>query len=134
MPNLANISQIYPDKPIKKGDSWTKNINISGSIGLNYAYTYTLTDRKAGNAYIDVSAVITPDLESPGMEMMGMKMMYDLAGTASGKIIINEKTGWSDKTDITQDLKGIVKMSGELIGSMESEMEMKTITRTEKIN
>ena len=95
--------------------------------------TYTLTNRKAGKATILMNGTISPNLNAPGMEMMGMNMKYNLSGTIKGEILVDEKTGWADKTEMIQDLKGDVQMSGELIGSLNTEMEMSVKSLIEKI-
>jgi len=131
---LSSVGNIYPLNPVKKGDTWSKKDTLGGTIGMIIEMTYKLTDRKANKSYIDVTGVISPDPNSEGMEMMGMKMIYKLNGTSTGKIVLDEATGWADESKIVQDMSGTVDMSGELIGSMTTEMEMHTETISEKIN
>ncbi len=131
---LSNLQNIYPANPVKKGDTWSKKDTLDGTIGMIVHTTYKLTDRKANKSYIDVSGVISPNPDSEGMNMMGMKMVYKLSGTSTGKIVVDEITGWADQSNIIQDLKGTVDMSGELIGSMSTDMEMHTESVAEKLN
>lgn len=129
----GNLTNFYPDHPVKVKDTWTRKDTISGTIGMIMNINYTLTNRKAGKATISMDGTISPNLDAAGMELMGMKMKYNLGGTIKGEILVDEKTGWADKTEIIQDLKGDVQMSGELIGSMNTEMEMSVKTMIEKI-
>lgn len=129
---LGNIVKIYPNKPVKVGDSWMKTDTLSGTIDAIIETTYTLQSRKAGKSYIDVTGTIRPDKDGKGMEMMGMKMKYNLSGTQSGRIVLDEATGWADKSEIDQTMAGTVQMSGELIGTIDSEMDMKTRIVVEK--
>jgi len=131
--SYGNLTNFYPNHPVKVSDSWIRNDTLSGTIGMIMNIEYTLTSRKEGKAYLSLDGTVSPNSAAKGMEMMGMKMKYSLGGSIKGEIIVDEKTGWADKTEIIQDLKGDVQMSGELIGSMNTEMEMSVKSLIEKI-
>lgn len=131
---LSNISSVYPDKPVKVGDSWYKENVTTGAIGLIIKTTYTLTGRKNGKALVDVKGSVSPNPDNEALEMMGMTMSYNLVGPLSGTMVIDEKTGWVDESNIDQDLKGKVNISGEMIGSMETDMDMSSSTSTKRTN
>ncbi len=130
---FSNIYKIYPNKAVKVGDSWSKKDTLAGTVEAIINTTYTLTSRKNGKSYIDVKGTVAPNPKSKGTEMMGMRMKYNLSGSQVGTIVIDEATGWADENEITQKLSGSVQMSGELIPTMDSKMEMQTTSRAKKL-
>ena len=90
--SMSQMTGFFPDEPVKVGDVWTKSNKIESGMAMLIETTYTLKERKNGIAYIDFSAKVTSDPDAKGIEMMGMQMQYDLAGTQSGTIQVDEKT------------------------------------------
>ena len=129
---LSNITSIYPDKPVKVGDTWMKENVTTGAIALIIKTTYTLTSRKNGKAMISLKGTVTPSPDSEALEMMGMKMTYQLGGPLTGNMIVDEKTGWVDESNVDQELEGKVNISGEMIGSMDTDMSMSSSTMTKR--
>ncbi|NJK83612.1 MAG: hypothetical protein HC912_07120 [Saprospiraceae bacterium] len=123
----------FPDKPVKVGDSWVKSTTSEMGMKLDLQTTYTLKERKNGNASIEfVSNVATSPSEAP-LEMMGMTMSYDMKGTLKGTILVNEKTGWAIKNSGEQSMKGKMNMSGAGMGEMSADMDVITKYNYEKI-
>ncbi len=126
--SFGGVTQIYPSTAVKIGDTWTKSDTLDGTISLITYTTYTLTEIKEGKAYLNVNGTISPNPNAKGVDMMGMKMRYNLEGTQTGTMILDEKTGWVDDAELTQETSGTINMSGEMVGNMESAMSMTTIT------
>ncbi|MEM6698899.1 MAG: DUF6263 family protein [Bacteroidota bacterium] len=124
--SMSQMTGFFPDEPVKVGDTWTKNNKIEAGMAMMVETTYTLKERKNGIAYIDFTAKVTSDPDSKGIEMMGMQMKYDLAGTQSGTIQVDEKTGWTKETKGKQDMKGKMQMSGGPTGEMSADMDIVT--------
>ena len=129
---MSNITSVYPKNPVKVGDSWTKEDVTNGAIALIVKTTYTLTSRKNGKAMVSLKGTVSPNPDSKALEMMGMKMTYQLGGPLTGNMVIDEKTGWVDEANIDQDLEGKVNISGEMIGSMDTDMSMSSSTITKR--
>ncbi len=124
--NLKQLTGFYPEQPVKVGDSWVTNNVVETGMKMNVSTTYTLKERKGGIAVIDFkSDIVTAEGVEP-MEMMGMKMTYDLKGTQTGTTQVDEKTGWATKTQSQQDLKGKMNMSGGQMGDMSADMKITT--------
>lgn len=119
---MAQVSGFFPDQPVQVGDTWTKNTTITSGMKMLAETTYTLTERKGGIATITFSSQLKTDPNAEAMEMMGMEMKYDLAGTQKGTIMVDEKTGWTKKTEGTQEMKGKMNMSGGAVGEMSADM------------
>ncbi len=122
---LEYLTGFYPKESIKVGDTWVKESTKQITTSMVATTTYTLKERKNGIATI----TFTSDLKSPpateGVEMMGMTIKYDLKGTQTGTITVDEATGWAKRTDITQDIGGDMKMSGGPVGATEMSATMK---------
>jgi hypothetical protein len=85
---------IFPDKPVKIGDKWTKTSKSMGKSGMTLNTTYTVKNIKDGKAYLDVySKVNTGDPKAPG--------------TQTGKMVVDTKTG------LVTDANLNVKVEGE---------------------
>ncbi|MEL6719885.1 MAG: DUF6263 family protein [Bacteroidota bacterium] len=122
--SMSQMTGFFPDEPVKVGDTWTKSNKVEAGMAMLVETTYTLRERKDGTAFIDFNAKVTSDPDAKGIEMMGMQMQYDLAGTQSGTIQVDEKTGWTKETKGKQEMKGKMNMSGGPTGEMSADMEV----------
>ena len=121
--NFSQFSKFLPGKPVKVGESWTAKDTIVGSLGMASVNTYTLKKRSGGTATIEMMGKVASLPDAPPMEMAGMKIKYNLTGTQSGTIEIDEKTGYTLKSDIAQQIGGdmIIEMQG--MGEMNAKMK-----------
>lgn len=87
---------IYPDKPIDIGDSWTRKtrMSVDANTPMDLEATYTLIDRKKGVAVIKVDGKIK------GAGAAAIK------GTMAGTLNMDEATGWVTGGETTMDLEG----------------------------
>lgn len=133
--SVAQLTSFYPEEPIKVGDSWVKNTTSETMMPLEIETTYTLKERKNGEALIDFSSKLKSVSDGEAAEMMGMSMEYDMTGTQSGTIRVEEKTGWAIHSESKQLMEGKLKMSGGQIGGeMEAEMKVDSKTMYEKVD
>ena len=133
---LANVMNIYPEKAIKVGKSWSREINLNVGMPMTLANTWTLNSVKKGKALISVETTIKTNPEAEPMEVQGMSMKYDLSGTQTGEMTVDIKTGLTEKSVVDQEFGGKMIMSG---GMLPEEMEVPitiiskiTLTMTEK--
>jgi len=88
---LNNSSNEYPDTPVGVGDTWERKSESKTQMGvLNTVSTYKVTERKAGLMTVEISSKVTQEGKD--------------AGTQTGKMIIDEKTGLVLENSITQKL------------------------------
>lgn len=132
--SLTQMVGFYPEKPVKVGDTWTITTSIKTGMAINVETIYTLKERKAGVSYLDFSSKLKTDPNNSSIEMMGMTMNYDLAGTQKGSVEVDEKTGWAIKTTGTQDMAGKMMMKGSPMGDMNADMKIKTVYTHSKID
>jgi len=110
--------KIYPDHPVRTGNSWNmESVTMLNNMNTNFKSKYTL---KNTNRNITAVAVVSDMEINPVAGMEGK-----LAGTQTGTINIDTKTGLPVKSDMTQNIKGSVSTQG-----MEVQMEMVTKTKS----
>lgn len=113
--NLKMITGFYPEKLPKVGKSWTNITKSSDMLSLIYENTYTLIERNKQKAVIQVKATIYTDPNSKGKDYGIMSMKYDLSGTMSGMIELDELTGWAITSNYKENLRGDVVFSSDFI-------------------
>jgi predicted Fe-Mo cluster-binding NifX family protein len=119
MKNMFGQSfNFYPANAVKKGDSWNVDFSTTMSnMNVSIKTKYTLKDVSKNMATIDVTGEIEMN---PGAGMDGK-----LTGTQTGSMMIDTKTGMHVTSDISQDMKGSLKVQG-----MDVQMEMTTKSKT----
>jgi len=110
---LMDLSTL--DKKI--GDSWEEIVDISiiPTILTKLHKTYTLKDRKAGNAVVEVKGTVKVD-PTGTVTMGGTKFQYDIEGKLGGEIIVEEKNGWTISSKIEQITSGKMTGTGPSMG------------------
>ena len=114
---------IYPDKPVKVGDSWTKN-NTMGISGMKSAtnITYTVKEVKSDEVIVDLKGTIISAKEENAKDSSATattKPQMDLKGDEVGSMTINRSTGLPSSSTINMTMKGNVDVKG-----MKSPMDM----------
>ncbi len=130
--NFASFSKFLPPNPVKVGETWTTNDTMSASMGFISNNTYTLKKRSGGKAIIEMTGEVASIPTDEPVEMMGMKITYNLKGTQSGTIEVDEKTGYTLKSVIGQKMGGTMLLNMPNMGEMEAAMELVSKTTTEK--
>ena len=103
---------IYPDNPIRTGNSWNKESAImQNNMNTAIKTKYTLKNVSRNMATVTLKSNIEMN-SSAGME-------GKLTGTQTGTIIVDTKTGLPVKGDMSQNIKGAVSAQG-----MDVQMEM----------
>ncbi len=117
---LSQNTNIYPDKPVKPGDTWKKTMTSTmGPISLQIDNTYKLESATDKTAKVSVDAVITGKSASGAGAIQGMTI--NMKGKQTGKLDIEIATGMMEKMDINQDIDGNMEMQG-----MKVPMKIKT--------
>ncbi|OJW80953.1 MAG: hypothetical protein BGO69_19925 [Bacteroidetes bacterium 46-16] len=95
---------IYPDKPVKPGDTWNNSYSTSlGFMDLNTDNTYKLVSVKDGIAHIEMSSKITSHPANTG-EAKEIKM--DLNGVQTGGLDVDVASGLLIGSVLSQQIKG----------------------------
>jgi len=105
---MENMMAIYPEGPVGIGDSWNKKVSITKGFPMTLDTTYTLKERKDGVATVAVTSKVSSNPQAPPMEMGFMKIRYDLKGTQTGTLRMDEANGWTDAATLSQNFSGTV--------------------------
>lgn len=111
--NLANNMQmmfnIYPDKPVKPGDSWTtETIQDMNNISMKIKNEYTLDKVEGGTAYITVKGTAASD----GVETEGGGKLMDMKINQSGDMEMNVGMGTIKKMKMKMEMEATVEAMG----------------------
>lgn len=122
---MESSLKIFPDKPVKIGDSWTINTKMHVTMPVESITTYTL---KEVNGNVAVLAIRGTLISKGEFDSMGNKMTSDLKGLNVGDAQVDLKTGMilnshtrtelygkmkSVDQDIDFDIQGINKVVGK---------------------
>ncbi len=112
--------QFYPDKPVKVGDKWNKDIKLNtGAMEVKMNTEYELVEVKGDIAVISSKGKI----DSKGkMNQGGVEMEVDMNGTATGTMNVGLKDGYIRDGRQTMDLTANAEAMGQKI-PMKMKME-----------
>lgn len=109
--NFGSFFNIYPDKPVSIGDKWNNTSSVVSFFALTINNNYQLIDDKDGMYKIDLQSNMKTDTKNATMEIQGMQMKFDMKGTQTGTIKIDQKTAWITESEIKQKIAGNATMT-----------------------
>ncbi|KQN37991.1 hypothetical protein ASE92_00655 [Pedobacter sp. Leaf41] len=109
---MESSLKIYPEKPVKIGESWTVDTKMQMTMPIETITKYTLKEVKNGVAYLNISGSLT---SKGDFETMGNKMQTDLTGTNNGDVELDMKTGLILKSHLRIELAGTMSAMGQMI-------------------
>ena len=102
----------YPDHQVGLEESWTGEISITKGMPMTISYNNTLKFRHDGVAIIKTHNDIKMNPNSKPMKLGPMTMQYNLNGTMDGYLWLDEETGWTRGSKMTQMITGTIKVKG----------------------
>jgi len=109
---MESSLKIYPQKPVKVGDSWTVDTKIQMTMPIETVTTYTLKEVKDGIAYLNIAGSLT---SKGNFETMGNKMQSDMKGTNNGDAALDIKSGLILNSHLRMEMAGIMTAMGQKI-------------------
>ena len=106
--NTENSFNMYPDKPVTIGDTWQRKTTMNQGFPMIIDTIYTLKERKNGIAVIDVFAMIQTNKDVGPTEMGPMKLQYNMSGSVTGTMEMQESTGWPIRSNESLRLTGSI--------------------------
>ena len=104
--NLELISAFYPKNEVILGDTWVTT-SSKESMSTKYENNYNLEEISDNIYTINMNANISNNSVNQGE----IPVNYLVSGIQSGKLKINEQTGWIVEGNINQQLSGSVKIN-----------------------
>ncbi|MFO7898326.1 MAG: DUF6263 family protein [Planctomycetota bacterium] len=125
---------LFPEKAVGVGDSWKETVSVARPVALTMEQTMTLKKREEGVATVEVDTKVSPCPDAEPMKMGTVTMSYELKGTQTGTVTIDESTGWTTGGKLKQDLKGTMLMTGiPNAGELKIPMLMKSSVTLEQV-
>ncbi|PWS32388.1 DUF6263 family protein [Pedobacter paludis] len=109
---MESSFKIYPDKPVKIGDSWTVDTKMQMTMPIETITIYTLKLVKDGIAFLNVNGNL---ISKGSFDSMGTKIDTDLKGTNSGDMQIDLKTGLVLSSHLRLEMYGTMKAKDQNI-------------------
>jgi hypothetical protein len=108
---IEQLTEFYPDKTVAVGDTWKNEIAMSSGFPMQIKSSYALQSRSDGIGTITVSSTVSSNPQDR-IEMGPLSMAYDVKGTQSGKIQVEESTGLAIRSEVNLQFSGQVNVSG----------------------
>ena len=123
---MEMITAIYPDKPLKKGDKWTKNTKHESDRPMDITTDYELVEVTPDYALIKGNGTVKSPDKNAGFEVNGAPMILDISGTIVSEIKVDRNTGWIINAVINQDidLDGFFEKSAQMTQEIKVSMKM----------
>ncbi|ANH82174.1 hypothetical protein A8C56_15430 [Niabella ginsenosidivorans] len=120
--------KFYPNDPVKQGSTWALTTKVESPYNMTFQNNYTLSQINGDRSTINVDGKVSTE-GAAKFEQQGMSMEITLDGTNTGTLMVNNKTGIPESSDLVQHLKGKVNAMGQEI-PVEIDIESKsTITK-----
>jgi hypothetical protein len=125
--NIEMVTAIYPKTKVSKGDEWEISTKMESGMSGNINSTYKLSESTKEYYVIDGQSKITTEDKDAYVEMNGVALKYDIAGTMTSMIKIDKLTGWIIEANINQVIQGdtYIKENPEMPNGMKIPMVMK---------
>lgn len=102
---------IFPDKPVRPGDTWKKSYNMTMSmINMKLENDFKLTSVSNGIAHLDVSSKITGAGGTTDEQKKNMQI--NLNGDQKGTMDVAVESGLVTDSKLKQNIKGDISMMG----------------------
>ena len=101
--NFAQAFSIYPDKPVKVGDNWNKNLDKDmNQIKMSQNLTFTVKEINSSEVVLELAGKIA---SSMGKDSTMPAMKMDLSGDEKGTMQMDRNTGLIRQGNIDMDMK-----------------------------
>lgn len=109
--NLELTTDIFPEKTVKVGSSWTKEQFTSTGLPIVAATTYTLQSVENGTAIVNVVSKLSTDPNNASTEMQGMQATQYYEGERKGSLNVDVATGWVTSGTLKDDIVGSISIA-----------------------
>jgi hypothetical protein len=124
----------YPQNPVAVGESWESEMRLTSAMPAEIKAKWILTERFDGKVRIDMASTVEPLEDAEPVNMGPMQLKYELSGEQKGYLILDEKTGWTEESEINQEFSGVIhafNVPGAEESSTDWPMSIKGVLRTE---
>ncbi|MBZ4190464.1 DUF6263 family protein [Niabella beijingensis] len=108
---LEQSLKMYPKEAVSAGSTWASTVQIEKPYKLTMQNNYTLKKTEGGKSFIDVTGKVGTN-GATKMQQQGMEVEINLDGTVTGTLTMDNASGITDTSELTQLLKGTAKVQG----------------------
>lgn len=129
--NIEMTTAFYPEKPVAKGEKWQSTSKIESTMVLDLNSTFEYLEHGKGYHAIRGEGKLTTADAEKFVESNGLQMRYDLNGTMTSDIKIDDQSGWVIEAVMKQDMSGSahIKPGPQIPDGMEVPMQMTSETK-----
>ncbi|HNR13340.1 MAG TPA: DUF6263 family protein [Thermodesulfobacteriota bacterium] len=109
---IGNLLAVYPDRPVRVGESWQKTSTITEGYSLFLEHTWTLQDLRNGRAIVKLISLGKPIDQQTSLQTETSKFYYDVHGNQEGSFELDAASGWIQRAFLTQTIQGRVILEG----------------------
>lgn len=122
---IEQISAYFPDKPVAINDSWdvATEVNTNG-VDIDSKMKLTLKQVSDNVATLDCTGTLATPEGGAKFQVQGMDATVKMNGEQAGTILIDMKTGWIVRSDLTQNSTQNIELMGQ---SMQQKVKTKII-------
>jgi hypothetical protein len=106
---------VFPESPVAVGDSWTTQNSQSAMVPILLATRTTLAALGNGLATLSLQSKITTNTKANAVEIGDTKSSYELSGTQSGIMRVDQSSGLPQSFELHQRLTGRVFVASDKI-------------------
>ena len=126
---LRPVREIYPDRQVSVGDSWTRELEVTTGFPRLHTMTFTLNEIRDGRWFVGMTSVVTPLEDAPPTIYGSFQMTVRLSGSEEGEFEVSAADGQLLTAKVSHDLKGSSVVQGGESSGAGMPMEFKgTIT------
>ncbi|MEJ2881318.1 DUF6263 family protein [Pedobacter sp. GR22-6] len=124
---MQAMSGFFPGKAVAKGDTWTAEGKLEGTVSLDMKTVYKLEEVTPTTYVISSTASLGTGKDKSVSTPTGIPMSFDMTGTYISKFTLDRKSCWMLEGNINQEMKGAIKMekSEQMPEGMSIPMEVK---------
>lgn len=104
--NIEIISALYPERRVRKGDSWTKKVNVASEMETESTIIFTYQGNSDRRNLVSGKGIVNSTNKDEYLNKNGIEMKFDLAGEVDYNIKLDERTGWVLEAKINQKING----------------------------
>lgn len=111
--NLQMCTAVFPETPVKKGDTWLIKSIMESSMSLNMETTFQLTETGHNYNVLTGNANVKNVGNDTYVKIGSSFIKYNLTGTATSNIKMDKKTGWVMDGKLTMNIAGTAHIKGD---------------------
>jgi len=127
MRDVGTLTAMFPDEPVGVGDVWRMRQSGEIMFKVNMHNTWKLIERKDGVATIELTSYIEPLGAGEQKGPDGSTMRFQLEGKQQGTMQVDEATGLTIRSDLTQALEGEMTLTAKNGDSIRVPMSINSV-------